>query len=472
MTRPIVLVMALLGLAPIGCVGRGEAEVLVSFVDVADVDGLAGVRARLTLTDDKGRHPALTLRVDGVEDIGVEAVDVPLPCDDTGCRGGIVVDPGRYDVTLVLSALDRCAVRGDVLRFAGDVEVGHWEAATASLTPVDAAFDADSDGVIDILEASGCGRFDLDEGAAPPRLCGPGREACCPETSPVQGGQMRFAGGQVTLPYDRDGVDGNDVVVVAPFALDSTEFTFGALGRCVAEGRCLPGRPEHPARIRLAEGVDPRLPVQGLSPIDAAVACAWAGRRLPTDAEWHAAAALRADGSTATYPFDVDDGAPVGCEADDPPPAARHRAAGRSCGDGEPLPVGSFASTLVERGDGTPVADLAGNVAEWAVVGDGSGNDDDDDGVPDGVAAVTLRGGGAGSFLQLLENDLPVVFDVDDVLDLNRLQAATAIAGFRCASDDVAVISEEPVCPAPDADAAVDAGDASGGDDVADPSNP
>jgi formylglycine-generating enzyme required for sulfatase activity len=279
---------------------------------------------------------------------------------------------------------------------------------------------------------------------------------------------MRFAGGEVTLPYDRDGVGGNDVVVVAPFALDSTEFTFGALARCVAEGLCLPGRPEHPVRQRLAEGVDPRLPVQGLNPVDAAVACAWAGRRLPRDAEWHAAAALRAGGPPGTYPFDVDGGAPVGCEPDDPPPAARHRAAGRSCGDGEPLPVGSFTTTLVERGEGTPVADLAGNVAEWAIVGDVDGVDDvDGDGVPDGAAAVTLRGGGAASFLQLLENGLPVVFDLDDVVDVTRLQAVASVAGFRCASDDVVEVAAEPVCPAPDADAASDTGVDGGGSGVA-----
>lgn len=469
--RGIRSALTILAVLLVGCVGRGEAEVLVSFVDAVDVNALVGVRARLTLMDETGRHPALTLRVDGAADIGVEAVDVPLPCDDTGCRGGIVVDPGRYAVSLTLSALDRCAVRGDVLAFAGDVEVGHWQAATATLTPVDAAFDADDDGIIDILEAGGCGRFDLDEGAAPPRLCGPGRDACCLQTSPVQGGQMRFAGGEVTLPYDRDGVGGNDVVVAAPFAVDSTEFTFGLLARCVAEGVCLSGRPEHPARQRLVEGVDPRLPVQGLNPVDAVVACAWAGRRLPTDAEWHAAAALREGGATATYPFDVDGGAPVGCEPDDPPPAARHRAAGRSCGDGEPLPVGSFATTLVERGEGTPVADLAGNVAEWAVVGDASGDDLDSDGLPDGVEAVTLRGGGATSFLQLLENGLPVLFDVDDPVDLTRLQSAAAVAGFRCASDDVIEVVAEPACPAPDADAV---GDASGSsvDDGGDPAAP
>jgi formylglycine-generating enzyme required for sulfatase activity len=471
MRRVLLASLALLPGLSTACVGRGEAEVLVSFVDAIDNAQLVGVRARVTLTDARGRHPAITLRVPGAEGIGVEGVDVPLPCDDGGCRGGIVVDPGRYDVSLTLSALDRCAVRGDVLRFAGEVEVGHWESDVATLALVDAAFDADEDAVIDVLEASSCGRFDVDEGVSLPRQCGPGREACCPATSPVQGRQMRFAGGDVTLPYDRDGVGGNDVASVAPFALDSTEFTFGVLARCVAAGVCLAGRPEHPARLRLAEGVDARIPVQGLEPIDAAIACAWAGRRLPKDAEWYAAAAMREGGGQAIYPFDVDAGVPVGCEPDDPPPAARYRAAGRSCGDGQPLPVGSFGQTLVERGAGNPVADLAGNVAEWAVIGDASGDDLDANGIPDGATAITLRGGGSSSFLQLLENDLPVVFDVADVVDLSRLEAAAAVAGFRCASDDFIPLADEPVCPGPDTDA-LDDSDAGGVAEVGEPRDP
>jgi formylglycine-generating enzyme required for sulfatase activity len=442
------LLFAALLVGVVGCVGRGEAAVLVSFVDGADVAGLVDVRARLTLTDARGRHPALTLRVPEAEHIGVEGRDVPLPCDATGCRGVVVVDPGRYAVSLTLSALDRCAARGDVLGYAGEVEVGHWEAATAKLSLVKTDFDSDGDGVIDVLEAEGCGRFDLDEGAAAARRCGPGRSSCCPTLSPVQDGQMSFAGGVVTLPYDRDDVPGNDVVTVAPFALDSTEFTFGALGRCVRAGVCLAGRPEHPARVRLAAGVDPRLPAEGLAPADAAVACAWAGRRLPRDAEWYLAAALRSDGSTATYPFDVDEGAPVGCEPDDPPPAARHRAARRACGDGAPLPVGSFPQTLVERGEGTPLADLAGNVAEWTVIGEPDEVDLDEDGIPDGASGIALRGGGAGSILPLLENDLPMIFDVADALDVNRLRTATAVAGFRCASDVATASVDEPLCPA------------------------
>jgi formylglycine-generating enzyme required for sulfatase activity len=422
---------------------------LVSFVDAADVGALVGVRARLTLTGDDGRHPIVTLQSPGADATAVEAVEVPLPCDAPACRGRVLVEPGRYDVTVTLSALDRCNGRGDVARFVGVAEVGHWQSVRAELTLAQTSFDVDSDGVIDLLEAAHCGRFDLDDGAVPPRQCAPGREACCPDASPLVGGHMRFSSASVQLPYDRDGIVGDDVVTVAAFAIDSTEFTYGALKRCVIAGACLAGRPGHPARRSLARGVDERLPVQGLTPAEAAEACAWLGKRLPRDAEWHAAASLRADGSTATYPFDVDEDAVIGCEPEDPPPAARYAAAGRSCGGGELLPVGSFSQTLVTRGEGTALADLAGNVAEWTVIGEPTSVDDDSDGIPDGASSVVLRGGGATSIAPLLENNLPILFDVAEPGDLDDLVLATELAGFRCASDDAAAPIVEPSCQVP-----------------------
>jgi formylglycine-generating enzyme required for sulfatase activity len=463
-----------------GCVARGEASVLLSVVGAGGADGLVGVRARLTLSDSSGRHPALRLRLNDVLTDGVEAKDVPLPCDENGCGSVIDVDPGTYDVELVVSALDRCTIRGDVLRYTGTFSVRPWDTANATLELVDASFDGDDDGVIDVLEASGCGRFDIDDGIGAPSACGPGREGCCPESSPLIGGQMFFAGGPVTLPYDRDGDDQNDQVVVGPFAIDATEFTWGALARCVAAGVCLAGQPEHPARQILAGGVDPRVPAQGLLPADAEVACGFFGRRLPHDEEWYYAAAVRDDDDgSGTYPFDVDDGVGVGCLPDDPPPAARYRAAGRACGDGTPLPVGSYVDTVVDRGQGTPLADMAGNVAEWTViaaeVGGDVGDDVDGDGVPDGAAAIALRGGGATSFIQLLENSLVLVFDANDVADVARVRSAAPVAGFRCASDDVLSVDEEPVCPSPDQqdvdDLSVsDGGDAGGSRGDGDPS--
>lgn len=431
-----------------GCGQRGEAEVLLGFVDAADVDALVGVRARVTLTDADGGHPLATLQVPGADAVAVEALDIPLPCEAAGCRGRLLIEPGRYDVDVTLSALDRCNSRGDVARFRGDVDVDPWAVATSVLTLTQTDFDVDGDGVFDIFEAGRCGRFDFAEGASAPHACAPGHDACCMAASLLTGGQMLFSGGDVALPYDRDEVAGDDVVSVGAFALDSTEFTYGALERCILAGACLSGRPGHPVRRRLAIGVDPRLPVQGLTPAEAAEACAWLGRRLPTDAQWHAAAALRPDGAAAVYPFDLDDRAVVGCEPDDPPPAARHAAAGRSCGDGQPLPVGSFAQTVVNRGEGTPVADLAGNVAEWTVVGDPTRIDADDDGVPDGATAIVLRGGGSSSILPLLENGLPIIFDLADPVDADRLRQTVVVAGFRCVADAVSPATIEPVCPA------------------------
>jgi hypothetical protein len=84
--------------------------------------------------------------------------------------------------------------------------------------------------------------------------------------------------------------------------------------------------------------------------------------------------------------------------------------------------------------------------------GDADGTDLDGDGLLDGASAIGLRGGGATSFVQLLENELLVVFDADDVVDVARLGAAAGVAGFRCASGALVEVQEEPACPAPEAD--------------------
>ncbi len=428
-----------------GCRDVGDAQLLVELVSPVGQQGLQQVEARLTLTDDKGQHPAVTVR-DLKEDVVVAGVDVPFPCGDAGCEASISVDAGSYDATLVLSAVDRCGARAPVLAFDGVVDVDHWEVVVVDLRPSDASFDADTDGVIDVLEAVSCGRFDVDEGAQPPRACAAGHEECCAGVTALEGAATFFAGGTTTLPYDLDG-DGVTLTPVPAFALDATEATFGQLERCVAAGVCLAGRPEDPARKALAE-VDRRQPVRGLLPVDAAVFCGFFGKQLPDDASWDLAAADR-DGVRARYPFDGGDIVEsVGCDPEDPAPSARHRAAGKDCDPG-PAAVASFTSTYAERGTGSPLADLAGNVAEWTLVR-GTGADDDDadfDGIPDGASAVVLRGGGAGSFVQLLENDLPLVFEIASESDRNALQAVVAETGFRCAAPVAPVVVDEPACP-------------------------
>ncbi|MDB4929658.1 MAG: hypothetical protein JWM10_2142, partial [Myxococcaceae bacterium] len=73
-------------------------------------------------------------------------------------------------------------------------------------------------------------------------------------------------------------------VSVGPVAVDRTEVTVGAWRRCVAAGMC-------------AEPIDPlgamrrdALPVVNVTHAQAARYCAFAGSRLPTDAEWTLAA--------------------------------------------------------------------------------------------------------------------------------------------------------------------------------------
>ena len=273
-----------------GCRNGEDASVLVEFVSAADQTALVGVRARLTLTDPKtGDHPIL--RVLGIDrdDVDVVAVDVPLECDAVGCSANLSVQAGSYDAHLVLSALDRCGVRGDVLSFSGSAVVEHWAASDIDLNLDDELNDGDDDGVLDALEATACGRFDFDEGMQPPRQCGASRTDCCVDVTDLEGGMSTFAGGATPLPY---GVDvGGGSVDVAAFALDATEVTWGALERCVLAGKCLQNRPGDPARQALAFGVDRRTPVQGLLPADAAAVCAFYGKVLPDDAAWDFAAA-------------------------------------------------------------------------------------------------------------------------------------------------------------------------------------
>lgn len=96
-------------------------------------------------------------------------------------------------------------------------------------------------------------------------------------------------------------------------------------------------------RLQVEPGFE-RHPVNEVTWRGAREFCAWRGARLPTEAEWEAAARGRAG---RTYPW-----------GDDPPTPARAVFGRRS---NETEPVGGRAAGATPEG----VHDLAGNVAEW-----------------------------------------------------------------------------------------------------------
>ena len=136
-------------------------------------------------------------------------------------------------------------------------------------------------------------------------------------------------------------------VLLDPFWIDRTEVTVARYQQCVATGRCAtpPGGSERPAPLDH--------PITMVSWSDAATFCAWAGGRLPTEAEWERAAR---GASGRAYPWGnvynpfLSNHGRFGLYELDP-------------ADGflEAAPVGSFPDGRTPEG----VEDLAGNVQEW-----------------------------------------------------------------------------------------------------------
>jgi formylglycine-generating enzyme required for sulfatase activity len=136
--------------------------------------------------------------------------------------------------------------------------------------------------------------------------------------------------------------------------MDRTEVTVAQYRRCVASGHCL--EPPYASGARRFDR--PELPVVMVSWYDAAAYCAWAGGRLPTEAEWERAARGLVG---RRYPWGNVYNAALSNHGKIGAGALGWDVLDDSDGYPELAPVGSFVDGRTPDG----LDDMAGNVEEW-----------------------------------------------------------------------------------------------------------
>jgi formylglycine-generating enzyme required for sulfatase activity len=171
------------------------------------------------------------------------------------------------------------------------------------------------------------------------------------------------------------------------FTIDRTEVTARAYSECVAAGVCTPTRRGRGCNLGQPEREEH--PVNCVNLIQAKAYCAWAGKRLPTGAEWEKAARGT---SGRPYPWGEQ---PASCDL--------QVMRGQNCGTTGTAPVGSLSAGASPYG----ALDMMGNVWEWTEDSDG--------------ARAILRGGAWNTGSVAASHLYPY-----------NAQSGTPSTGFRC----------------------------------------